>query len=138
VAVPEAPVLTSPADGVEVRGIVEDPPGQCWDTDSVPELDWSPASGATTYTWEFRNVSKSKPPRTGTTANTSASLSIYSGTHVTHVQLISGDTYRWRVRGLNSQGDAGAWSQERSIVGIDGEALAGPCVRAPGVSVVNY
>ena len=88
---PAAPVLASPAAGAAVPSPVT--------------FDWNDVAGAVSYTIQVDEISAFGAPLI-LSANTTASTSTAS--------LPEGNWF-WRVRGVNSEGTPGAWSEVRTI-----------------------
>jgi hypothetical protein len=86
-----APVLTGPNEGVTVS--------------ELPPFKWEPVTGADKYEFEFAADTGFNGATIVSTKNTRAALKL----------LVPNGTYYWRVRGVTSGGDVGAWSDVRSL-----------------------
>jgi hypothetical protein len=86
-----APVLTGPDEGVTVS--------------ELPPFRWDPVAGADRYEFEFAADPGFNGATMVSTKNTRAALKL----------LVPNGTYYWRVRGVTSGGDVGAWSDVRSL-----------------------
>ena len=86
-----APVLTGPDEGMTVS--------------ELPPFRWDPVAGADRYEFEFAADPGFNGATMVSTKNTRAALKL----------LVPNGTYYWRVRGVTSGGDVGAWSDVRSL-----------------------
>ena len=97
-AAPRAPGLELPAADATVQ--------------SVPAFTWKPVRGAARYEFQlaadtnFGSIVLGQGKGSFTTLNTAATIA----------KSIPDGTYFWRVRGVDAKGNAGRWSQERTIV----------------------
>jgi immune inhibitor A len=106
--VPAAPTLLSPASGSKKN-------------DNTPTLAWNPATYATTYQVQIDDSSGfGTPEKNETTASTSYTPST----------TLPDKLYYWRVRGVNADGKAGAWSAVWSLT-IDSVLPATPTLATP-------
>ncbi|MFO7891378.1 MAG: FISUMP domain-containing protein [bacterium] len=83
------PTLSSPSDGSTI-------------TDNTPTFDWVSVSNASYYELEVDNSSYFSSPEINQTSLTSSGYTASSS--------LSDDTYYWRVRAKDSQGNWGGWS----------------------------
>jgi hypothetical protein len=81
-----------------------------------PLFSWQAAPSATAYIVEYHNVSRrrTQSQRVATTSTRPPAM------------FLSGEQYRWRVRGTNATGD-GPWSEFLNFTGQQGDS-ASPCV----------
>ena len=87
-----APVVTGPVDGVTVS--------------ELPAFKWDAVTGADRYEFELSaDPGFNSTIQLVNTKNTRAALKL----------LVANGTYYWRVRGVTSTGDVGAWSETRSL-----------------------
>lgn len=89
---PDAPLLSSPSDGIDT-------------CDTTPSFAWSAADGATSYGIQVADDSSFSSPQVDAT--------VAGSSYVSETDLTAG-TYYWRVRGVNSNG-SGPWSTIRSF-----------------------
>jgi hypothetical protein len=101
---PRRVVLSAPSDGTTIKGYSASDP--CAHLDVIPPLRWQAATGAATYVLEFRNVTRNEVQRY-TPIDTVKSL---------RLMLRAGNTYSWRVQGVNALGNPGSWSDARRIL----------------------
>ncbi len=71
----------------------------------LPPFRWDPVAGADRYEFEFAADPGFNGATMVSTKNTRAALKL----------LVPNGTYYWRVRGVTSGGDVGAWSDVRSL-----------------------
>lgn len=117
---PARVTLVAPANGY---GLVGRPPQTGCYTGIVgfPSFRWNAVDHATRYEMELRNVTQNKVKKFGSTT-TSVIVTRY-----TRYTPAAGNTYTWRVRGVNAIGMEGPWSDVRTMVAGTAQRTAGPC-----------
>jgi hypothetical protein len=96
------------ARSAAARQVTLSSPGNGASTQSLPAFSWSATKGASTYQFQLSADSRFGSIVKGgsiTTANTYATIAT----------LPADGEYFWRVRGIDSKGNAGKWSSTRSL-----------------------
>ena len=114
---PSAPTLSSPTNGSTI-------------TDNTPYFDWSDVNDASVYDLEVDNSSSFSNPEIDQSSLTSSDY--------TATSALSDDTYYWRLRVKDSQGNWGGWSETGSFT-VHTQSLAAPTLTSPtnGSGVTN-
>jgi hypothetical protein len=107
--------LAAPGDGVHIKGYQ---PGICAAVDPIPQFSWQAAAYATGYRLELTNDTEGRT-RVYTATTTYRSI--------LYLVLRAGNSYHWRVQGINASGLPGPWSGTRGIVADAAPAQPGPC-----------
>ncbi|MES2931558.1 MAG: immunoglobulin-like domain-containing protein [Patescibacteria group bacterium] len=93
-AAPAAPTLTFPLDGASLTD------------EELTKLDWEGAAEAVTYTYEVSFTD---------TADGDFASAIYTQSGIADTELPTGSnaegTYYWHIRGVDTEGNPGAWSE---------------------------
>ncbi len=76
-----------------------------------PTFTWTPAANATTYQLIVTQLTASGQPTVINVSNIPGTVVNSVVSYTTTTSLTPGQTYRWWVRGISSNGVAGAWSQ---------------------------
>ena len=111
------PLLSSPSNGSTI-------------TDNTPYFDWSDVNDASVYELEVDNSSSFSNPEIDQSSLTSSDY--------TATSALSDDTYYWRLRVKDSQGNWGGWSETGSFT-VHTQSLAAPTLTSPtnGSGVTN-